>query len=89
MFLLVIILIAGYFLFFNKETWMGFYYANKDDLTKHIQSPELESIEECRGWVNRQVYIYNPADHMYDYECGKNCKFDKDYGLYVCKETIR
>jgi len=85
---MVLILVDGYFLFFNNETWIGFYYPNENNLTKHIQSPELGSLEECRAWVNSQVPIYNPSGYGYDYECDENCKLDKNYGLYVCKETL-
>jgi hypothetical protein len=86
----VIILVAGYFLFFKEEdTWMGFYYPNKNDLTRHTQSSELISIDDCRAWISSQVYIYNRSGAGYDYECGKNCSFNQDFGAYVCEETIR
>ena len=86
---IVVLVIAAYFLFFTEDSWTGHYYPDKNDLTKSIQSPEFTSIEECRAWVENQVPIYNPAGHGYDYECGRNCRFDKDYGLYVCEETLR
>tara|TARA_Y100000310_G_scaffold336457_1_gene421045 strand:+ start:3375 stop:3668 length:294 start_codon:yes stop_codon:yes gene_type:complete len=86
--LIVVVLLGAYFLFFNNETWLGFYYPDEDNLTNHTQSPELKSLEECHVWVNSQVQIHDPSGSGYDYECGKNCKFDKDYGLYVCKETL-
>jgi len=86
--LITIVLLGAYFLFFNNKTWFGFYYPDENNLTNHIQSPELKSLEECRAWVDSQVPIHNPSGSGYDYECGKDCKFDKDYGLYVCKETL-
>jgi len=86
--LIIAILVGVYFLFFNNEIWLGFYYPNENNLTEHIQSAELKSLEECRVWVDTQVPIHNPSGVGYDYECGKNCKFDKGYGLYVCKETL-
>jgi len=87
--LIIVIFATIYFLFFNKETWEGFYYPDEADLTKHIQSPKFKTIDECRSWVNSQVFIYNPSGEGFDYECGKNCRFNKDYQLYICKETIR
>ena len=86
--LIITIFVGAYFLFFNNETWLGFYYPDENNLANHIQSSELKSLEECRAWVNSQVPIHNPSGSGYDYECGKNCKFDKDYELYVCKETL-
>lgn len=87
--LLIIVLLVLYFCFFKKETWVGFYYPDVSDLTKSIQSPTFKSLDECRVWVNSQVHLYNPSGEGYDYECGKNCRFDKDYQVYICKETIR
>jgi len=87
--IVVILIVAGIWFFWGgKETWLGFYYPDENNLTNHIQSPELKSLEECRAWVDFQVPIHNPSGSGYDYECGRKCKFDKDYGLYVCKETL-
>jgi hypothetical protein len=86
--IIILIFVGAYFLFFKSETWLGFYYPDGNNLTNHIQSPELKSLEECRTWVDSQVPIHNPSGSGYDYECGKNCKLDKNYGLYVCKETL-
>jgi len=85
--LIILVFVGAYFLFFKKDTWLGFYYPNENDLTRHIQSTELDSLEACRAWVNTQVPIHNPSGYGYDYECGKNCNL-QDYGLYVCKETL-
>ena len=85
---IVVIVIAVYFIFFNNGSWLGSYYPDENDLSEYIQSPELDSLEDCRVWVSNQVPIYNPSGYGYDYECGKNCKFNKDYGVHVCKETL-
>ncbi len=86
--ILIIVILVGAYLLFDNEVWIGFYYPDENNLSGHVQSPELNSLEECRTWVNSQVLIHNPSGYGYDYECGKNCKFDKDYGLYICKETL-
>lgn len=86
--LIIIVLVGVYWFFFNNETWLGFYYPDENNLTKYIQSSELKSLEECRAWVDSQIPIHNPSGSGYDYECGKNCRFDKNYRLYVCKETL-
>ena len=86
----LIIIVGLIYLFFGRgDTWIGFYYPDAFDLTRHIQSPEFKSIEECRLWVDGQQRTFNPSGEGYDYECGKNCRFDKDFGAYICKETIR
>ncbi len=86
---IIVLLIVAYFLFFQGDTWLGHYYPDRTDLTKSIRSPEFTSLEECRAWVENQVPIYNLTREGYDYECGKNCRFEKDYGIYVCAETLR
>jgi hypothetical protein len=84
-------LVIGLFWFFffrQADTWKGFYYPNKEDLTADIQSPIFDTLDQCREWVNTQVYKHNP-NGGYDYECGKNCRFKSEYGVEVCKETVR
>ncbi len=90
-FKIIVVFIIIYFAFsfiFQKDVWIGFYYPDETDLTQNTQSPELKSLDECRNWVNSQVYLFNPSGYGYDYECGKNCKFDKNYQLYICEETL-
>ena len=86
--IIIITVVSAYFLFssLRGESWIGFYYPDSFDLTDYVQSPELESIEECRFWVDSQINIHNPDGSGYDYECGKNCRFD---GVYICEATIR
>jgi hypothetical protein len=69
--------------------WTGYYYPNKNNLSRSIESPTFKSLDECRRWVNSQIYTYNPSGENYDYECGKNCKYNSDYGVNVCAETRR
>jgi hypothetical protein len=78
--------LLGVFFLFKRDTWIGFYYPDRDNLFLYTQSPEFDSLEECRQWVDTQIYIYNPSDNNYDYECGRNCKLQEN-GLYLCKET--
>lgn len=77
------------FHFSISDKWIGFYYPDQYNLSKDVQSPELNSYEECVNWVNSQINLYNPSGDGYDYECGKNCRFDSNYSLYICKETIK
>lgn len=76
-----------------NESWMGFYYPDAGDLKVSIISQKFASLEECRNWVaGRRNLRTRTVDEdgepiQDDYECGKNCKFDKDMDVYVCKET--
>lgn len=64
-----------------KYIW--FYYPDKNNLEKFIESPDLNSIEECRNWVNWQWYV----NWKWDYECWYKCRYDKWISLYICKTT--
>lgn len=91
--LLLVITIAFlsslYFLFIKGDTYIGFYYPDKTNLTMDIQSPiTFDSLDDCRDWVDQQIMKYNPEGTNFDYECGKNCDLS---GMkpYICEETLR
>ena len=87
--LLIGLVIVGSIFLFKKDTYIGFYYPNQNDLTKHIQSEKLTSLEECRSWIEAQEGMHTPSGYGYDYECGKNCKEpDSADSLYICEETL-
>jgi len=72
-----------------KQEWMGFVYANKADLTRHIEIGSFSSLEECRGAAQDKLFSSGWA-RSGDYECGLNCERKAGYGgLFVCKETSR
>lgn len=70
----------------SPPKFIGFYYPNIGDLSTYKQSPELDSLEQCREWVGDMVG--ERTDNSYDYECGKNCKLSKSLLIYVCDETL-
>jgi hypothetical protein len=73
-----------------SSEYMGFYYPNADDLTYDIQGGPFKSLDECRDWVDGQMQVYNPTgSRIDDYECGLNCRFDKEWDGYICKETVQ
>lgn len=72
----------------TNETWQGFYYPDGclscDD--KYIYSPKFKDKEICLNWAeDLKQKRHNPDDL---YECGKNCKENKEFGGFQCKETI-
>jgi hypothetical protein len=85
---LIVIVIWGIGALLEKDTYVGFYYPDAGNLTNDIQSGDtFDSLEGCRDWVDEQVFIYNPNNSNYDYECGKNC--DLSGGKpYICEETL-
>lgn len=83
------IVVFIYFLWsvFKKDTYIGFYYPDPNNLTNYIESDELPSLQECRFWVEDVHDAYANGMNEYDYECGKNCKPNSS-GLNVCEETL-
>lgn len=71
----------------NNE-WTGFYYKDKDnigDQSTWVIQPGLNSKESCLDWVDQVA----GDNRNFDYECGYKCQYKKDYGLTVCKETVK
>ena len=90
--ILIIILVVGVIwglgILFKKDTYVGFYYPDANNLTNDIQSnAAFDSLEACRNWIDEQVLIYNPNNSNYDYECGKNCNLSGGKP-YICEETL-
>lgn len=77
----IIALFSGVF----SPSWIAFYYPDKDNLYTYKHSEPLKSLEECRIWVQ----VAAAGNTKYDYECGKSCRYDKDFGGYICKETVK
>lgn len=87
--LAIALVVWGIYSFVQKDTYLGFYYPDVNNLSEDISSvTTFDSLELCRNWIDEQVSIFNPDGTGYDYECGKNC--DTSGGKpYVCEETLR
>lgn len=87
----------------SPPKWIGWYYPDASNLLNYKQSPELDSLEQCREWVDQ--ISGGRTDTGFDYECGKNCEISDDYKYlqenspdklveynlkptYVCNETV-
>ena len=67
----------------NSSDYTWFYYPNKNDLSIFEQSWKLDSLQECRNWVNWQWY----DESIWDYEFGYKCKYNNNYSMNICKTT--
>ena len=82
--LLVVVATAG-----CSDSWEGFVYPNRNDLTKHHNIGKFESLEACRASARGFLAELKALDRG-DYECGKNCDDgSKLSGIKVCEETLR
>lgn len=68
------------------ETWEGFVYPDKIDLTQHLNIGTYKSLEECRASALAELREVSSVEAG-DYECGLNC--EADGGQKVCVETLR
>ncbi len=66
------------------------YYPDASNLTVDRLSGELDSLEACRVWIDDEKSTYNPnGARDDDYECCKNGKYNPDWDMYVCDDTVR
>lgn len=73
----------------GSNSWEGFVYPNKNDLTQHRSLGSFPSLEACRAAARRYLADLGSRERG-DYECGKNCKDSSSLrGTRVCDETLR
>lgn len=72
-----------------SDSWEGFVYPNRSDLTRHRSVGKFDSLEACRAAARALLANLNALERG-DYECGKNCDDGSRLGgVKVCKETLR
>lgn len=83
----------------NQGNYIAFFYPNVEDLNVWVESEPLNTIEECRDWVDAEadVYAYNLKekkneryDYNFDYECGYKCRVDTVFdgkNVITCEKT--
>jgi hypothetical protein len=68
------------------ETWQGFLYPSRSDLTRHVDLGAFASLEECRASAMQIIGAAGWPDATW--ECGLNCEPPStDGGLWVCETT--
>jgi hypothetical protein len=76
----VLLFVGGVWYTFSTMTYTGFYYPDVNPLlplkVNPVVSPEFESIEQCRGWIDEQKEKFSISDGTYqEFECNWNCDF--------------
>lgn len=92
----IIVIVIGFFIVrgiwnfgydkFGPKDYTAFYYPEPDDLSIYSTS-KVDSVEECRDWVDGQTST--DYDQYFDYECGVNCKIEPGYTAMICKKTVQ
>lgn len=60
-----------------------------EDASKAIYG-QYESFEQCQAasiGALRQLAFQHQSDDFGSYECGVGCRYEKEWDMYVCKET--
>ncbi|KPJ58610.1 MAG: hypothetical protein AMJ42_02930 [Deltaproteobacteria bacterium DG_8] len=71
-----------------SDRWQGTVYLHKQNLVNYRNIGEFATLEECRSAYLCYLEDINALE-IDDYECKKNCKYNSDLGVYICKETLR
>lgn len=78
----------------QPETWTAFVYPPGKSLAAEDASKMIyghyESFEQCQSAsisALRQSAAESPSEDLGSYECGVGCRYEKEWDMYVCKET--
>jgi len=78
----------------QSETWTAFVYPPGKSLAAEDASNAIyghyESFEQCQDasiGALRQLASQHQSDDFGSYECGVGCRYEKEWDMYVCKET--
>lgn len=70
----------------EEEVWMGVFYPDADWLSKYRTLGNYGTYGECRVALKYIMGIASSDNPTA--ECGKNCKYNTDYDIYTCEETV-
>lgn len=74
----------------KADTWSGFFYPRRGNLTEFVKGGPFQTVEQCRSWVDAKREELDLDRNEIDYECGKNCKPPTSPNApQVCEDTIR
>lgn len=78
----------------QPETWTAFVYPPGRSLAAEDASRAIfgyyGSFEQCQSasiGALRQLASENQSEDFGSYECGVGCRYEKEWDMYVCKET--
>lgn len=86
---LIVFAIAAFFVWKWVDgggAWTGWVYPDASDLTQSVRLGEFKNFEQCQEAAINGLRSLSVAD-VGDYECGRGCRFDSNYGMDICKET--
>ena len=86
LFILTMLILSGC----SQTSWTAFYYPDGTAVeSTWKQQAGFETKAQCLDWIDAEITEdkSNNDDRVFDYECGKNCRFRDEYQLNVCETT--
>lgn len=78
----------------QPDTWTAFVYPPGKSLAAEDASKAIyghyQSFEQCQDasiGALRQLASQQQSEDFGSYECGVGCRYEKEWDVYVCKET--
>lgn len=78
----------------QSDPWTAFVYPPGKSLAAEDASKAIyghyESFEQCQAasiGALRQLAFQHQSEDFGSYECGVGCRYEKEWDMYVCKET--
>jgi hypothetical protein len=69
-------------------SWDGWVYPDRTNLTRSIYVGRHKTLDACRIAAAQTIALRSHPRRA-DYECGFNCKFDKNLDIHICSRTER
>ena len=72
-----------------QESWEGYLYPDRTDLSEHEMIGVFPSLEDCRAATRSEMRRLTNPDRA-TYECSLNCEFQEGWGnLRICEKTSK
>jgi hypothetical protein len=66
----------------DNRKWLGFYYPDAENQSEYTVSKPFKTLDECSVWSGSMEKGNKNART----ECGRKCKYNEEWQIYVCKE---
>jgi len=80
-FVLAVLVAVVWYAFQPPDSWEGYVYPDRTDLSQHQNIGTFDTLEECRDNALAYGDRIDPTGLNFDYECGLNCSARSEYEL--------
>ena len=79
-------IVVSFFVDGEKDKWLTIVYPDRNNLMEYHQLERYVLLDTCRTAANHALQV-NGWEETGAFECGLNCKKDKNIDLWLCEET--